>query len=134
LAELRQRILGARYARNQAGAVRRVEQWTRTPGKREWLSGAALMVRRSDLEAVNLFDERFFMYTEDVDLCAALRARGRDIVFVPEAEVVHLRGRSAGRNPATKRLRRQSQIAYYEKHHPRWVPVLKLYLAVTGKL
>jgi N-acetylglucosaminyl-diphospho-decaprenol L-rhamnosyltransferase len=83
---------------------------------------------------VGLLDERFFMYTEDVDLCVSLRRRGRQILFVPQSEVLHLRGVSAGRNPATERLRRISQIAYYEKHHPAVVPLLKAYLRVTGKL
>ena len=45
-------------------------------------------------------DERFFMYTEDVDFCAAIRARGRRILFTPDVEVVHLRGRSAAAAPA----------------------------------
>ena len=39
--------------------------------------------RRADLEAVGLFDERYFLYTEDVDLCAGFRARGRRVIFVP---------------------------------------------------
>jgi GT2 family glycosyltransferase len=123
----------ALYQRRVGAVVRRVEQWTREPGPREWLSGACLLLRRADLEAVGLLDERYFMYTEDVDLCVALLARGRTVLFVPDAEVVHLRGRSAGRNPATERLRRQSQLAYYAKHHPAWVPLLKLYLRATGK-
>jgi N-acetylglucosaminyl-diphospho-decaprenol L-rhamnosyltransferase len=74
------------------------------------------------------------MYTEDVDLCLALRQRGREILFVPEVEVTHLRGRSAARNPHTERLRRRSQLAYYAKHHPAWVVWLRLYLRLTGKL
>ena len=69
------------------------------------------------------------MYMEDVDLCASLSRRGRDLLFVPDAEVVHLRGRSAGRNPQTERMRRLSQLAYYEKHHPAWLPLLRLYLS-----
>ncbi|HYU79355.1 MAG TPA: glycosyltransferase, partial [Vicinamibacterales bacterium] len=113
--------------------VRWVERATRAPGEREWASGAALLVRRSDLEKVGLLDERYFMYTEDVDLCVQLRRRGRKILFVPQAEIRHLRGRSAARNPATERLRRRSQMAYYEKHHPLWLPLLRLYLALTGK-
>lgn len=64
----------------------------------------------------------------------ALRQRGRAVIFVPGSEVQHLRGRSAARNPRTEWLRRRSQIAYYEKHHPSWVPLLRLYLRVTGKL
>lgn len=133
LGELRQKVIGTLYHMRLRPMVRTVDAWSRSAGEREWVSGAALLVRRADLEAVGLFDERFFMYTEDVDLCASLRARGRKIQFVPQAEIVHLRGRSAVRNPLTARLRRRSQIAYYEKHHPAWVPLLKAYLKLTGK-
>ena len=51
----------------------------------DWVSGACLLVRRADAEAVGLLDERFFLYTEDVDFCAALRARGRRVLFTPAA-------------------------------------------------
>ncbi len=131
--ELRQKMLGALYRRRVGSVVSLVERWSRAAGEREWVSGAALLLRRSDLEAVNLLDERYFMYTEDVDLCVSLRARGRKVLFVPQSEIVHLRGQSAGRNPATERMRRRSQIAYYEKHHPMWAPLLRMYLSVSGK-
>lgn len=133
LGELRQKVVGGLYRRGVSSAVRRVERWTREAGERDWVSGACLLIRRKDLEAVGLLDERYFLYTEDVDLCVQLRQRGRTIRFVPEAEVVHLRGRSAARNPQTERLRRQSHLAYYAKHHPAWVPLLKLYLLVTKR-
>ena len=133
LGELRQKIVAGLHQRHFGPVVRMVDRWARQPGEREWVSGAALLVRRADLEAVNLLDERFFMYTEDVDLCVSLRRRGRKIIFVPTSEVVHLRGRSAARNSATERMRRQSQMAYYEKHHPGWVPLLRAYLQLTGK-
>jgi GT2 family glycosyltransferase len=133
MGELLQRVSRALYHHRVAPFASRIERWTRLAGEREWLSGASLLVRRSDLQEVGLLDERYFMYTEDVDLCIALRQRGRTIRFVPAAEVVHLRGRSAFRNPHTERLRRQSQLAYYAKHHPAWVPILKLYLSVLGK-
>jgi N-acetylglucosaminyl-diphospho-decaprenol L-rhamnosyltransferase len=108
-----------------------VERLTRQRHSPDWVSGACLLVRRADAEAVGLFDERFFMYTEDVDFCAAIRARGRRIVFTPDVEVVHLRGRSAATAPAaTEAAYRRSQIAFYEKHHPALVPLLKLYLRV----
>ena len=59
------------------------------------------------------------MYTEDVDFCAAIRARGRRILFTPAVEVVHLRGRSAAAAPAaTRAAYRRSHLAFYEKHHP----------------
>ena len=84
-----------------------------------------------DAEAVGGLDERYFMYTEDVDFCAAIRARGRRILFTPDVEVVHLRGRSAASAPAaTREHYRRSQLAFYEKHHPFWAPLLKLYVRI----
>jgi N-acetylglucosaminyl-diphospho-decaprenol L-rhamnosyltransferase len=108
-----------------------VEELTRREQSPDWVSGACLLVRRADAEAVGLLDERFFMYTEDVDFCASIRARGRKILFTPDVEIVHLRGRSAASVPeATADAYRRSRIAFYEKHHPAWAPVLKLYLAL----
>src|SRR5262245_57587455 len=80
LGELRQKTLSGLYHRHVGRAIRRVEQWTQEAGEREWLSGACLLVRRADLEAAGLFDERYFMYAEDVDLCVALRALGKRLV------------------------------------------------------
>jgi N-acetylglucosaminyl-diphospho-decaprenol L-rhamnosyltransferase len=95
----------------------------------DWVSGACLLVRRTDAEAVGLLDERYFMYFEDVDFCAAIRARGRLILFTPLVQVTHLRGRSrASALRATKRAYRRSQLAFYEKHLPDWVPLLRVYL------
>jgi GT2 family glycosyltransferase len=74
------------------------------------------------------------MYTEDVDFCAAIRARRRRVLFAPDIEIVHLRGRSVAAAPrATHVAYRRSQIAFYEKHHPHWVPLLKLYLRLKGE-
>jgi GT2 family glycosyltransferase len=110
-----------------------VEQLTRQRQYPDWVSGACLLVRRADADAVGGLDERFFMYTEDVDFCASIRARGRRILFEPGVEVVHLRGRSAATaRAATDAGYRRSRIAFYEKHHPLWVPVLKAYLRVRG--
>jgi GT2 family glycosyltransferase len=75
------------------------------------------------------------MYTEDVDLCATVRRHGRSVLFVPGAQIVHLRGRSAASaRSATQQHYRRSQIAFYRKHHPRWAPLLERYLALKGQL
>jgi GT2 family glycosyltransferase len=115
------------------GPVRRwIERATRTPREPDWLTGACLMVRRSAGDAVGWFDERFFMYAEDVDLCAALRANGGRLVFAPDVEVAHLRGRSGLTRPGpTRDAWRASHLAFYEKHRPGWAPLLRLYLRLT---
>lgn len=134
LAELRQKIL-VEYARQTKPVAAYVESITRKPREVHWVSGACLLVRRADAEAVGLMDERFFMYAEDVDFCASIRARGRRVVFCPTAEVIHVRGRSrATAAAATQRAYRRSQLAFYQKHHPRWVPWLRWYLKVRGRL
>jgi len=124
LNELRQKRLA------RSGAVETVTRRRQYP---DWVSGACLLVRRGDAEVVGGLDERYFMYTEDVDFCAAIRARGRRILFAPEIQVIHLRGRSAASVPAATRDHyRRSQAAFYEKHHPRWAPLLRLYVRMFG--
>ena len=101
----------------------------------DWVTAACLLVRRRDAEAAGLLDERYFMYCEDVDFCAAVRANGGKVYFTPLAQIVHLRGRSWRANPAaTADSYRRSQLAFYRKHHPCWAPLLKPYLALRGKL
>ena len=128
LADLRQRRLMRGIERRDPGTRRHVEDLTRREQFPDWVSGACLLVCRADAEAVGLIDERYFMYLEDVDFCAAIRARGRRVLFTPAAEVVHLRGRSAATAPApTSVMYRRSQMAFYEKHHPQYAPLLRLY-------
>lgn len=129
----RARLLRA-LARGEPGAVRTVETVTRRPQSPDWVTGACLLVRRADAEAVGLLDERYFMYTEDVDFCAAIRRLGRRVVFVPDVEVVHLRGRSGVSAPdATRRAYEQSHRAFYRKHHPWLAPALALFRAWRGR-
>ena len=132
--ELKQKVIGALYYRKIRRVVRYIDRLSRQPRKVAWVSGAAMVVRRPDLEAVGLFDERYFMYTEDVDLCMAMGKRGRDVLYMAHAEILHARGKSAARNPDTERLRRKSQLAFYEKHLPMWAPILKIWLKLRGLL
>lgn len=134
LNDLRQKRLVDAHARRDPRAGRRVDTLTRREQHPDWVSGACLLVRRSDAEAVGLLDERYFMYAEDVDFCAAIRARGRRILFTPAIEVVHLRGRSVATLPIATRLAyRRSRIAFYEKHHPGWAPLLRLYFQLSRR-
>jgi N-acetylglucosaminyl-diphospho-decaprenol L-rhamnosyltransferase len=132
--ELRQKAMRRLAEREVGAALRWIDRETRRPQVVDWISGACLLVRRADAEAVGLLDERYFMYCEDVDFCAALRARGRRIRFVPTAQIMHYRGRSAASPAATEAAYRRSQIALYAKHRPRWLPWLKAYLRLRGKL
>jgi N-acetylglucosaminyl-diphospho-decaprenol L-rhamnosyltransferase len=133
--ELRQKVLVTLHARHIGPISRLVERRTRRPQSPDWVSGACLLVRREDALRAGLLDERYFLYAEDVDFCAALRALGKHIAFTPAAEIVHLRGASRRRRPAAAEAEyRRSQLAFYAKHHPGWAGVLRFYLRVRGKL
>jgi GT2 family glycosyltransferase len=134
-AELWQKTLVRGNDRGMGPMVSYVERATAREREVDWVSGASLLVRRRDAEEAGLLDERYFMYAEDVDFCAAIRARGRKVLFTPTARVVHLRGRSAASAPrATEVAYRRSQLAFYAKHHPAWTPLLKAYLRMRGRL
>lgn len=135
LAELRQKTLGRLYDRRYGPVERLVARRAAAEHYVDWVSGACLLVYRADAESVGLLDERFFLYTEDVDFCASIRARGRRVLFTPQAQIVHLRGRSRASAPDRMNAAyRRSHLAFYEKHHPRWAPVLRAYLRIRGQL
>jgi len=135
LVEFRQRRLMRAYTQRRRWAVRRVTSMVTRECWPDWVSGACLLVRRAAAESVGLLDERYFMYNEDVDFCAAIRALGHTIRFTPAVEIVHHRGRSVATNHQQVNLAyRRSQIAFYQKHRPTWVPFLRAYLRATGKL
>jgi hypothetical protein len=132
--ELWRKTVGALADRGVAPAVAWIERVTSRPAVVDWVTGACLLVRRQDAEAAGLFDERYFMYFEDIDFCAAIRARGRRIRFVPAVRITHHRGRSSAAAPAAIRTAyRHSQLMFYAKHHPRWLPWLRAYLRARGK-
>lgn len=133
LVEARRAVVGRLYARRAPIVTWVIERASRRESYPDWVTGACLLVRRQAAERAGLFDERYFMYEEDIDFCAALRAQGGRVLFTPAAEVVHLRGRSARSAPAATRLAyHRSHTAFYAKHNPRWVPWLRVWTRFKG--
>lgn len=86
--------------------------------ERDWVTGACLLLRREAVEEVGYFDENFFLYYEDVDLCTRLRQAGWFVYYVPAITVIHYRGASCDLNPeVARRAYRQSQRYFWRKHH-----------------
>jgi GT2 family glycosyltransferase len=83
----------------------------------DWLSGACMLARRTALEEVGGFDERFFLYWEDADLCRRLRLRGQTVRYVPPATAIHRVGQSS-RTARTFAIRafHRSAYLYYATH------------------
>ena len=84
----------------------------------DWLVGACLLVRLTAFEQVGGFDERFFMYFEETDLCRRLKAAGWSIEFEPDARARHLGGRSSDQAPARRQCEfNESKCRYARKWH-----------------
>jgi len=86
-----------------------------TPQSVDWVSGACLLVRRQAWEEVGGFDEAFFMYFEDVDLCLRIRHAGWQIMYNQRVGITHLGGAS---EPG-RWLYYQSLEHFYRKHYGR---------------
>ena len=80
-------------------AYRREEPAPSAERESDWVSGACLLVRRTAFASVGGFDEGYFMYVEDLDLCWRLHRAGWGVRYVPAARVLHVQGVSASRHP-----------------------------------
>lgn len=89
------------------------------PAPVDWVSGACMAVRRRTLQEIGGFDERFFMYFEDADLCRRVREAGWLVYYVPEIEVVHQTGGSSHSKPRAVWLLHKSAFLYHRKHGAR---------------
>ncbi len=92
--------------------------------------GAALLIRKGLFDALSGFDETFFMYFEESDLCIRAQEKGWKVIYAPSVSLIHLGGYSVSKTPDKLRLEyRRSQLYYYQKHRPIWEQViLRIYL------
>jgi N-acetylglucosaminyl-diphospho-decaprenol L-rhamnosyltransferase len=86
-----------------------------SPARPDWVSGAAMMIRRAAFEEVGGFDESLFMYMEDVDLCRRLREKGWGVAYDPQAVVDHLMGHSQSTDQAVRWY--TAYHLYIAQHH-----------------
>ncbi|MDT5244183.1 MAG: N-acetylglucosaminyl-diphospho-decaprenol L-rhamnosyltransferase [Mycobacterium sp.] len=98
-----------------------------------WLSGSCLLLRRAAFEEVSGFDERYFMYMEDVDLGDRLGKAGWQNVYVPSAEILHDKGHATGRDPARNlAAHHTSTYTFLADRHPRrWQAPLRWTIRVA---
>ncbi len=85
-----------------------------------WVAGSCLLVRRSAFARVGGFDERFFLYFEDIDFCLRLRRAGGKVVYDPAVTLLHHGGVSASKHAVrAKAAYRDSQVYFWDKHRRR---------------
>ena len=93
-----------------------------------WEGGTAMAVRRQAWEQLGGFDEKIFMYGEDVEICYRANKIGWKVMINPEAEIVHV-GKASGGRWVTGEVR--GLLYIFKKHKPGWeMPILKVMLAV----
>ena len=133
-------VVGPIWKRNPWTAAYRQERLEPTERAVGWLSGSCLLVRRSAFAQVGGFDERYFMYMEDVDLGDRLGRAGWLSVYVPSAEVLHHKGHSTGDDPASHlAAHHESTYMFLADRHSGWsrAPlrwVLRAALALRSRL
>ena len=101
-----------------------------------WVTGACLMIRRDVFEELEGFDELFFMYFEDVDICKRVHDLGLKVVYYPKTSLIHLLGGSSHNiKKKVSSYYRDSQLYYYQKHLGSFqTNLLKLYLKLLNKV
>jgi GT2 family glycosyltransferase len=91
---------------------------SRTPEPVESLIGAALFVKRSVLEELGGFDERFFFFLEETDFCVRAKQAGWQVMFLPSARIIHYQGRTVGANWVKGRIEYNISLdKFIRKHH-----------------
>jgi N-acetylglucosaminyl-diphospho-decaprenol L-rhamnosyltransferase len=95
-----------------------------------WLQGAALMARREAIDQIGPMDERFFMYSEELDWCRRFHEAGWRVVYLPGAQVVHHAGKSSEQVLPARHVHFQtSKVRYFCKYHGRIAAgLLRLFL------
>lgn len=83
----------------------------------DWVTGAALLARKSVFKVIGGFDENFFMYFEDNDLCLRCRQFGYKVYIYPHISIVHLGGKSIAADEKRAKLYFKSQDYFFKKHY-----------------
>jgi len=84
----------------------------------DWAAGMFVLFASQAYRAVAGFDERYFLYYEDVDICRRLRSRGYNIVYEPAVPVIHDARRASRRNPRLMRIHAASALRYLLSRYP----------------
>ena len=114
-------LLGSVWPSNPWSTAYRDDADMDTERPAGWLSGSCLLVRWEAFEQIGGFDERYFMYLEDVDLGDRFTRAGWDNIFCPTAEITHAKGHSTqAHRGAMLRAHHDSAYRFQADRHPRW--------------
>lgn len=99
--------------------IQKIESRYTNVSEVEWVSGAAMLIRKEVFNKIGGFDEDYFLFYEDADICKGLKNAGYKIMFYPFSEIVHLKGENVNErfSDETYFYAKQSQLIYYRKHN-----------------
>lgn len=108
-----------RFKGKDKSFIENIEKEHRDVTEVDWVSGAAMMMRKDVFTVVGGFDERFFLFYEDADVCKRLKDEGYKIYFYPGSDIVHYKGENVNMEFTGKTYfySKQSQVYYYSKHN-----------------
>lgn len=103
---------GVHYTRDEVSGL---------PGDIAWLLGASIVARAEVMDRVHGFDERFFLYGEDIDLCLTVRQQEWMLGYIADAQVMHIEGQSERKTPVSTVIERKirSELIFFNKHYTR---------------
>jgi GT2 family glycosyltransferase len=99
----------------------------------DWVTGAALVARREVIARVGGLDERYFMYSEELDWQRRIKEAGWRVVYLPTAQIIHHGGQSSQQVSAQTHIRFQSsKIRYFRRYHGQLIAfVLRIFLLLN---
>lgn len=107
--------------RNNLGFPKSKVLWgSQLPINVDWVSGASLFISQDLFRSINGFNEDFFLYFEDTDLCERVRLQGKSILYFPDISLMHISGASSSSSRKQKKHYYASQDLYFTKHSPKW--------------
>ncbi len=86
----------------------------------DWVAGTMFFIEKKLFKQLGGFDENFFMYFEDMDLCRRVRLKGRKVIFLPKIKIFHAGGKSYADSKIQKKHYYDSLEYYFQKHHSRF--------------
>jgi GT2 family glycosyltransferase len=122
-----------RFKNKEEDFIKQVEDQHSEITEVDWVSGAAMMIKKGIFEEIGGFDEDFFLFYEDADICKRLKDNGHKIYFFSGSDILHYKGENVNEefSDNTYFHAKRSQLLYYKKHNPLSDRVLlRLYLLV----
>lgn len=109
----------------------RGEEFYKTKKNLDWVTGAFLLARKDVLSKVGGWDETYFMYVEEVDLCFKIKRLGYSVWYDPKWSIVHFGGKSSTSAEFPLISEYKGICKFYRKFYPSWqYPIVKLFLKI----